>query len=66
MYYIIYNADYDPNKKTILGNTNHLNVKALTHLAEEYNKRLHDDEDLVWQEIRNYMAAYNPEILIQH
>lgn len=60
----IYNSDYDPNKKTILGNTNHINVRALTALHEEYNKRLHADDDPVWMEIRDHIARYKPEILM--
>lgn len=61
---LIYNADYDSNKKTILGNTNHLNVNALMELHEEYERRLHDDGDPIWREVRNYIARYKPEILI--
>lgn len=61
---LIYNADYDPNKKTIIGNTSHLNIKALTELHREYEKRLHDDKDPVWKEISAYLKRYKPEILI--
>lgn len=61
---LIYNADYDPAKKTILGNTNHLNVKALTELSHEYYRRLHNDFDPIWDEIRNYIARYGPDVLI--
>lgn len=60
----IYNADYDPSRKTILGNTNHLNVNALTELAEEYEKRLHDDNDPIWKEIRSYIVQYQPKVLV--
>lgn len=61
---LIYNADYDPGKKTILGNTDHINVKALTQQHEEYNRRLHSNDDPIWQEITSYIAKYNPDILI--
>ncbi|MDD5069985.1 MAG: radical SAM protein [Candidatus Omnitrophica bacterium] len=61
---LIYNADYDPKKKTILGNTNHLNVKALTELSREYDGRLHDDNDPIWKEISDYIESYSPEVLI--
>lgn len=61
---LIYNADYDSNKKTILGNTSHINIKVLTELHEKYAKRLHDDNDSIWKEIRDYIANYQPEILI--
>lgn len=61
---LIYNADYDPAKKTILGNTNHINVKALTELSNEYYKRLHDDNDPIWKEIREYISRYGPDVLI--
>jgi radical SAM superfamily enzyme YgiQ (UPF0313 family) len=60
----IYNADYDPDRKTILGNTNHINVKALTDLHAEYERRLNSDEDPIWQEIYTYIANYSPEVLI--
>ena len=61
---LIYNADYDPKKKTILGNTNHLNVRALTALSKEYDKRLHDNKDKIWLEIRDYLNNYQPNVLI--
>ncbi len=61
---LIYNTDFDPNKKTILGNTNHLNVRALTEQAGKYNKRLHDGDDPIWIEIRSYISDYKPDILI--
>ena len=61
---LIYNADYDPRKKTILGNTNHINIEALFKQNERYIERLHDDQDPVWQEIRNYLRNYNPDLLI--
>jgi len=61
---LIYNADFDPHKKTILGNTNHLNIKALTELAEEYDKRLHNDQDPVWKEIGKFIGEYRPDLLI--
>lgn len=59
----IYNADYDPKKKTILGNTDHINIKALTKQHEEYDKRLHDEDDIIWKEVRDYIKRYNPDIL---
>lgn len=61
---LIYNADFDQSKKTILGNTNHLNVKALTELSAEYDKRLHDDNDIIWQDIHTYITNYSPDVLI--
>ena len=61
---IIYNADYDSRKKTILGNTDHINFKALIEQYEKYNSRLYDDNDLIWKEIRDYIIGYNPDILI--
>jgi len=61
---VIYNADYDPNKKTILGNTDHINVRALTGQHDEYSRRLHNDDDPIWKEIGDYIARYKPDILI--
>ena len=61
---IIYNADYDPNKKTILGNTNHINVSALIHQHIEYERRLHSDDDSLWKEISDYIEQQKPDILI--
>ena len=61
---LIYNADYDPNIKTILGNTNHLNVSALTELSKEYASRLQSDNDPLWLEIHNYLFNYKPDVLI--
>lgn len=61
---VIYNADYDPHKKTILGNTDHINIKALTEQHVEYSKRLNNDSDPIWKEIRDYIARFKPEILI--
>jgi radical SAM superfamily enzyme YgiQ (UPF0313 family) len=61
---LIYNADYDPNKKTVLGNTDHINVRALTEQHDEYSRRLHSDDDSIWKEIRAYIARYKPDILI--
>jgi len=61
---LIYNADYDPNKKTILGNTNHINIGSLTELPEEYLRRLHDDNDPIWKEISGHIVNYGPGVLI--
>ena len=61
---VIYNADYDKNKKTILGNTDHINVSALTKQHGEYLKRLNSGTDPVWEEIRDYIKKFNPDILI--
>ena len=61
---LIYNADYDPDKKTILGNTNHINIKALTDLSTEYQRRLHDENDPIWRQIGDYIIGYKPEVLI--
>lgn len=61
---LIYNADYDYRKKTILGNTNHLNVKSLTELSLEYDRRLNDNKDKIWREIYDYINNYQPGILI--
>lgn len=61
---LIYNADYDPRKKTILGNTDHINVRALTEQYEAYQKRLHSYREPIWQEIRDYLAQKKPDMLI--
>lgn len=61
---LIYNADYDPNKKTILGNTDHINIKALTKQHKEYLRHLHDDKDPLWKKVQDYLAKFKPEILI--
>jgi radical SAM superfamily enzyme YgiQ (UPF0313 family) len=61
---LIYNADYDPRKKTIMGNTNHINVGALTQLADEYNRRLQSDSDPIWEEVRKFIAGFSPQMLI--
>lgn len=61
---LIYNADYDPRKKTILGNTNHINVKALTEQNRQYLSRLNNDADPLWREIREYLKRSNPGLLI--
>ncbi len=61
---VIYNADYDPNKKTILGNTDHINVKALTEEHDNYDRRLHSNDDPIWKEIRDYLIGYKPDVLI--
>ncbi len=60
----IYNADYDPRKNTILGNTNHINVRALTELSDEYEQRLANDADPIWQEVTAYLKSTNPDVLI--
>lgn len=61
---LIYNTDYDFKKKTILGNTNHLQVTALTNLADEYQKRLNNLNDPLWLEIKDYLLQFKPDILI--
>lgn len=61
---VIYNADYDPDKKTILGNTDHINVKALTDQYNRYLKRLNNNNDPIWKEIKKYLIKFDPEILI--
>lgn len=61
---VIYNADYDKNKKTILGNTDHINVTALTTQYNNYLKRLYSDNDPIWKEIKEYLKKFNPDILI--
>lgn len=61
---LIYNADYDPAKKTILGNTDHINVTALTNQYNNYLKRLKSNNDPIWKEIKQYLIKFNPDILI--
>ena len=61
---LIYNADYDPNKRTILGNTDHINVMALTKQYNSYTKRLNNDNDPLWKEIKQYLRNFIPDILI--
>ncbi|MFC1701017.1 B12-binding domain-containing radical SAM protein [Patescibacteria group bacterium] len=60
---LVYNADYDCRKKTILGNTNHLRTDALVKQHEEYLGRLNDLNDPVWIEVRNFIKDYNPDVL---
>lgn len=61
---VIYNTDYDKSKKTILGNTDHINVSALTNQYNSYLKRLHNNNDPLWKEIKDYLISFNPDILI--
>lgn len=61
---LIYNADYDSEKKTILGNTDHINVSALTDQYNSYLKRLNSNTDPIWKEIKQYLLKFNPDILI--
>jgi radical SAM superfamily enzyme YgiQ (UPF0313 family) len=61
---VIYNADYEPGRKTILGNTNHLDFKSLTENHAVYEKRLHDPRDPIWAEIRARICGYQPDVLI--
>ncbi len=61
---LIYNADHDPSCKTILGNTNHINLKALTSQHDMYSQRLKSATDPVWLQIRSFLADYKPDILI--
>ncbi len=60
----IYNADYDPEKKTLLGNTNHINVKALLRQHADYQERLAAKNDPVWLEIEGVLRQKRPDILI--
>lgn len=60
----IYNSDFDPSKKTILGNTNHINVKALLSQAKEYDRRLNDENDEVWKEIKDYLFKNVFDVII--
>ncbi len=60
----IYNADYDPKKKTLLGNTNHINIKGLLDHSNDYKKQLESESGPVWDEIRQNLAHYKPDILI--
>lgn len=60
---LVYNADYDANKKTILGNTNHLRTEVLIKEHKNYLKRLNDLNDPVWLEIRNFIKDYRPDVL---
>jgi len=60
----VWNADFDPTKKTVLGNTNHLNPDNLIKQHEEYLRRLDDLSDPVWQEVREFIEDYKPDVLI--
>ena len=60
---LVYNADYDPNKKTILGNTNHLRTDALVNEHANYLRRLNDLGDPIWVEVKNFIRDYQPDIL---
>lgn len=60
---LIYNADYDRRKKTILGNTNHINVERLLSQNEVYLQRLCNERDPVWLEVRSQLLRYDPDVL---
>lgn len=61
---VVANYEYDHTKKTILGNTNHLNAKGLIAQKAEYDKRLHDANDPVWREIRESIERHRPDVVV--
>ncbi len=60
---LVYNADWSPEKKTIIGNINHLRIKALAETNRMFLKRLEDPGDPVWREMRNFIQDFKPDIV---
>jgi anaerobic magnesium-protoporphyrin IX monomethyl ester cyclase len=60
---LIYNADWTPDKKTIIGNINHLRIKALAEANAMFLRRLDDPGDPVWVEIRDFVRRFRPAVV---
>lgn len=60
---LVYNADWTPQKKTIIGNINHLRIDELAKANRIFLKRLDDPSDPLWQEIRAFIGDFRPDVL---
>jgi radical SAM superfamily enzyme YgiQ (UPF0313 family) len=60
---VVFNADWTPQKKTIIGNINHLRIEALAEANEMYRRRLDDPGDPVWQELRAFVQGFKPDLV---
>jgi radical SAM superfamily enzyme YgiQ (UPF0313 family) len=59
----VYNADWTSDKKTIIGNINHLRINALKEANEMFLKRIDDPGDPVWVEMRDVIKSFKPDIV---
>ena len=60
---LVYNTDWTPDKKTIIGNINHLRIKALAEANASFRRRLEDANDPLWCEIREFIKDYGPDVV---
>lgn len=60
---LVFNADWTPKKKTIIGNINHLRIKALAEANQMFLKRLDDPKDPVWIEMRDFINNFKPHMV---
>ncbi len=60
---IVWNADFDYRKKTVVGGTNIIDTDELTRQHEIYQENLNDLNGPIWQEVRERLKEFNPDIL---
>lgn len=60
---IIWNSDYDPNIRPVIGGTNILDTEELTRKYNLYKKNLDDLSLPIWQEIKSKIKEFNPDIV---
>lgn len=60
---VVYNADYDPDARTVVGGTNILNTEELSNKYHRYLKNLNDPDHPVWHEVRRALQGFAPDVL---
>lgn len=60
---IVWNADFDSERKAVVGGTNIINTDELTRQHKVYQKNLNDLNGPIWLEVREKLKEFNPDIL---
>lgn len=60
---IVWNGDYDPTVKSVVGGTNILNTDELTEKHHLYIQNLYNLEHPVWKDVEEKLKRFKPDVL---
>src|SRR3990167_8415297 len=60
---IVWNADYDPRIRPVVGGTNILDTDELTKKHNLYVENLNNLEKAIWKEMADKLRLFNPNVL---
>lgn len=60
---IVWNVDFDPEVKTVIGGTNILDTDELVKQHNLYKKNLNDLNAPIWEEVKAHLSEFKPDVL---